>query len=151
MGGDGTGEMRRRDFVQRLPVVSAGLAVMSTGTLTACGGTAYVTPTPSAAGLSFRATALAGTGDVFLQTPAMERPVYVRRLDSGELSAVLASCTHRGCQPEPVGDRLTCPCHGSEFSFTGDVLAGPADRALIRYEVVEEGDRIVVRVEERGS
>jgi cytochrome b6-f complex iron-sulfur subunit len=77
----------------------------------------------------------------------MERPVYVRRLPSGELVAVLASCTHQGCQPEPVGDRLACPCHGSEFAFDGTVLEGPAERPLTRYPVSIEGDDIVVRLD----
>jgi cytochrome b6-f complex iron-sulfur subunit len=86
-------------------------------------------------------------GQAFLQAPGMERPVYVRRLASGELVAVLASCTHQGCQPEPVGDRLLCPCHGSEFAFDGTVLQGPAERPLTRYAVSVEGDDIVVRLD----
>jgi len=77
----------------------------------------------------------------------MERPVYVRRLRSGGLSAVLASCTHQGCQPEPVADRLVCPCHGSEFSFEGRVLKGPASIPLTRYEVSLVDGEIIVWLE----
>jgi Rieske Fe-S protein len=86
-------------------------------------------------------------GQAFVQGPGMERPIYVRRLASGELVALLASCTHQGCQPEPVADRLICPCHGSEFSLEGAVLQGPAERPLTRYPAAVEGEDVVVRLD----
>ena len=139
--------MKRRDFVQRLPVLPAGLAAATSATfLTGCASAPYLVPAVGPRGLVMRVADLGPDGDAFLQTPEMERPVYVRRMDSGALSAVLASCTHRGCQPEPLGDRLSCPCHGSEFSFEGEVLSGPADEPLRRYDVVEADGQVVVRV-----
>lgn len=143
--------MLRRDFVRRLPVVTAGLAAGLSGTLAGCAGTPYVAPTTAPGGLSIPTDALSEGGDAFVQAPGMDRPIYVHRSESGEWTAVLASCTHRGCQPEPLADRLVCPCHGSEFSRTGEVLAGPAERALTRYDVVEEGDRVIVRIDGRES
>lgn len=140
----------RRDFVRHLPVLAAGLAAGgASASLTGCAGTPYVTPRVGPGTLTIPASVLAETGDVFLQAPGMERPIYVRRSPSGESTAVLASCTHRGCQPEPAGDRLACPCHGSEFSFGGEVLAGPADRPLARFPVHEQGESIVIRVGDR--
>jgi len=65
--------------------------------------------------------------------------------------ALLARCTHRGCQPEPVGDRLVCPCHGSEFDLRGSVLEGPADRPLTRYDVAVDGDDLVILTDRRGN
>lgn len=97
------------------------------------------------------AAELAATGEAFVQAPDMERPVYVRREISGDVVAVHARCTHRGCQPEPIGDRLVCPCHGSEFSFEGTVLRGPAELSLTRYGVSEEGDDLIVWVDGRGG
>jgi Rieske Fe-S protein len=90
------------------------------------------------------ASALAASEFAFVQAPGMDRPVFLHRDGRGELVAVLASCTHQGCQPEPVGERLVCPCHGSEFSFTGALLQGPADRPLERFEVSEVDGEIVV-------
>ncbi len=108
-----TSAMDRREFV----LVSA--SALSLG---ACAGVRYVAQTIGAGRLVISAAALADDGEAFLQTPEMPRPVYLRRSESGEVVAVLASCTHNGCQPEPVGDRLVCPCHGSEFAFDGAVL-----------------------------
>lgn len=135
----------RRDFVRTLPVLTAGLASAS---LSGCAGATYVTPALLPDGSLLVATGdVSEKGEAFLQARGMERPVYLRRSESG-WTAVLASCTHRGCQPEPVGDRLVCPCHGSEFGFGGEVLAGPADRPLPRYDVIEEDDRLIVVVPE---
>jgi cytochrome b6-f complex iron-sulfur subunit len=140
--------MRRRDFVQRLPVVASGVLLgASAVSLASCAGVAYVVPRVAAGRLAVDRSQIGEDGQAFLQAPGMERPVYVRRLASGELVAVLASCTHQGCQPEPIGDRLVCPCHGSEFAFDGAVLQGPAERPLARYPVSTEGDDIVVRLD----
>ena len=54
------------------------------------------------------------------------------RDESGKLHAVSAACTHMGCI---VGfnenDRTwDCPCHGSRFALDGEVIHGPAVKAL---------------------
>lgn len=141
--------MNRRTFVHRLPVLPV---VMSTGSaiaLGACGGVPYVRPVPTRQGLTFPTAGLGPDGDAFVLDSGMERPIYVRRADSGGFTAVLASCTHRGCQPEPVADRLSCPCHGSEFTFDGAVLSGPAESPLVRYQVEEASGEIHIRIPER--
>ena len=138
--------MKRREFVRRLPIVTTGLAVGATPLVSGCSGVPYVSPAVGPTGLAFPADSLGPDGDVFVQAPDMERPVYVRRDEAGRLSAVLAACTHRGCQPERVGDRLACPCHGSEFTFDGEVITGPATEPLARYAIEEAGGEIRVRV-----
>lgn len=140
--------MRRREFVQRLPVLGSGLLVGASALgVAACAGVPYVVPRAAPGRLLIARAQLGEDGAAFVQGPGMERPLYVRRLPSGEHVALLASCTHQGCQPEPVADRLVCPCHGSEFSFEGAVLAGPAERPLVRYPVTIEGQDVVVRLD----
>ena len=140
--------MERRTFVYRLPVLPVALSTGSTLALAACAGVPYLQPVPNRDGVRIRTAELGPDADAFVQGPGMERPIYVRRAEDGGFTAVLASCTHRGCQPEPLADRLTCPCHGSEFTFDGTVLSGPAESPLIRYSVEETDGQLNIRPSE---
>lgn len=58
--------------------------------------------------------------------------VALYRDSQGGLHAVSSVCTHRACDvdwndQEKVWD---CPCHGSRFAPTGQVIRGPAVRPL---------------------
>jgi len=133
--------MDRRVFLRALPVLSA----VSAGALssTACAGLTYLAPVGTAGRLTVRAADVPHDG-ALLQRPDMAHPIWVRPDAAGVPTALLLRCTHRGCQPDPVGDRLVCPCHGSEFDTSGAVLSGPAETALTRYPVEIEGDRWTV-------
>jgi nitrite reductase/ring-hydroxylating ferredoxin subunit len=60
------------------------------------------------------------------------KPVAAYRDEAGKLHMRSAICTHAGCTVhwnsfERCWD---CPCHGSQFSIDGEVLAGPAAKPL---------------------
>jgi glycine/D-amino acid oxidase-like deaminating enzyme/nitrite reductase/ring-hydroxylating ferredoxin subunit len=62
--------------------------------------------------------------------------VAAYRDDTGKTTLVSPTCTHLGCE---VGWNRTertwdCPCHGSRFKPTGEVLAGPAESPLSKVE-----------------
>src|SRR5690554_2179866 len=52
--------------------------------------------------------------------------------DDGEPLALYARCTHRSCliRWEDDDGEFHCPCHGSRFDRTGQVVNGPAERPL---------------------
>ncbi len=56
---------------------------------------------------------------------------YLGRDERG-FYALTAICTHLGCTPRLEADVFACPCHGSQFTRAGDVVNGPATRALDR-------------------
>ncbi|MEQ8331352.1 MAG: Rieske (2Fe-2S) protein [Longimicrobiales bacterium] len=142
------GAMDRRGFCRTLPALAVGVGTLGTA---ACGGAAYLVPRSVGGRLVVSTADLAGATAVFLTHPSSDRPIFLHRAASGEWSAVHARCTHRGCQPEPVGERLVCPCHGSEFELDGALLEGPAATGLTRYPVAVDGTDVVVTVAGGGS
>jgi len=60
----------------------------------------------------------------------VEQRVYVIRIAEG-FRALSAVCTHLGCITRFQPDRniIACPCHGSQFTLAGDVVAGPGNVA----------------------
>jgi glycine/D-amino acid oxidase-like deaminating enzyme/nitrite reductase/ring-hydroxylating ferredoxin subunit len=50
------------------------------------------------------------------------------RDETGKLYIVNTTCTHLGCETEwnHAEKSWDCPCHGSRFSYAGDVIEGPA-------------------------
>jgi glycine/D-amino acid oxidase-like deaminating enzyme/nitrite reductase/ring-hydroxylating ferredoxin subunit len=60
------------------------------------------------------------------------RKLAVYRDEHGELHALSAKCTHLGCVVHwnSAEQSWDCPCHGSRFATTGEVLHGPAAASL---------------------
>lgn len=56
----------------------------------------------------------------------------VYRDEKGRVTTLSAKCTHMGCTVKwnPTERTWDCPCHGSRFSPTGEVVNGPAARPL---------------------
>jgi cytochrome b6-f complex iron-sulfur subunit len=50
--------------------------------------------------------------------------------DPDGIYAVSIICTHLGCVVKVEGDGFKCPCHGSQFRRDGEVVQGPAPKAL---------------------
>jgi Rieske Fe-S protein len=63
-----------------------------------------------------------------------------------EMLALSDACTHNKCYVDYLPEQrlIFCPCHGSQFSLTGNVLRGPASLPLQRFPVViQQGDVVV--------
>ena len=61
---------------------------------------------------------------------------------NGQLHVVDITCTHLGCELKwnSAERSWDCPCHGSRFTFEGDIIEGPAVRRLNHYK---EGKNII--------
>jgi Rieske Fe-S protein len=60
------------------------------------------------------------------------KKVAVFRDHNGKVYRLSPVCTHLGCivRWNPAESTWDCPCHGSRFKPTGEVISGPAEEAL---------------------
>ena len=96
-----------------------------------------VAPAPGGGGLRASLAQLSEIpvgGAVEARTPDGTR-VLLMQPSAGEVVALNASCPHEGCFVLPDGEQLTCPCHGSQFTLSGEVTRGPADSDLQPFAV----------------
>ena len=66
-----------------------------------------------------------------------ETAAWLRRESEGYLIAFSINCTHLGCPVrwKRTAELFLCPCHGGAYDGSGNVVAGPPPRALVRYPV----------------
>ena len=90
-------------------------------------------------------SALGTAGGAVLVDAPHDKIVVVRMSDTTYV-ALSAVCTHAGCEVDfdAASDRLTCPCHGSVFTLSGDVVNGPANRPLTTYAVALSGTTLSI-------
>lgn len=90
---------------------------------------------------------LRGPADVlFLRAAGAPGPIALRRQGS-QYIALLALCTHRGCEVQALPQSYDCPCHGSRYDLAGEVLDGPAERPLPSFRVVPDGEGVAIVLE----
>jgi cytochrome b6-f complex iron-sulfur subunit len=143
---DATAHVSRRQFCAGA-CQAASCATLAT-LFTACGGS----PTsPSSGGNVSTLGTLAGrftTGrvDVTVAGSALATEggaavvesvagvFLLSRTSANSFTAIDATCTHEGCTVTNVdGDQYVCPCHGSRYTRSGQVVHGPALASLRRY------------------
>lgn len=69
---------------------------------------------------------------------------WVVKLSDRQVVAYSPKCPHLGCAYhwDRQNQDFLCPCHASTFTLEGEVISGPAQRPLDRYEIKVEGDKL---------
>ena len=73
---------------------------------------------------------------------------YLARLEDDGFLALSRTCTHLGCSVPWFEKEMkfVCPCHGSSFDITGNVIQAPAPRALDIYPITIENNVVKVDI-----
>ncbi|MGD8319013.1 MAG: ubiquinol-cytochrome c reductase iron-sulfur subunit [Gemmatimonadota bacterium] len=82
------------------------------------------------------------TTDAFIQETVLH-DVWVVKHSASKVDVFSPICPHLGCRYEWHGDEdhFVCPCHGSVFEKTGEVVSGPAPRGLDTLPIrIEKGE-----------
>ena len=83
---------------------------------------------------------------VLVRTERLNFPVCIYRIGEDGYSALPMACTHKGCELQPNGDYLICPCHGSEFSNLGMVRNPPAEENLKPLKITTDNENIYIQL-----
>jgi Rieske Fe-S protein len=139
---------------RRVFVVATGATVASA--LTGCGGgsspsaPSATPPTPPPITGEIRVPLMA-VGQTIAASAnlvgGLATPIAVTRVSEAEVIAVSRVCTHQGCivaLPAAPGATLDCPCHGSRFRTSGQVVNGPASRPLFPFPARIDGAEVVI-------
>ena len=122
----------RRAFLAKIIMFSGGIGLLWR----------YLTP---ATPVQRKVLARARVADIPAQGALVYRDERLALLrDGDEIYAMSLICTHLGCTITVTPERMSCPCHGSEFDLRGVVLKGPADIPLRRLKVERTADVIEV-------
>lgn len=139
--------MDRRRFLKRLEVLSAtALGGALLPQLAGCGGWQFVDTAVAGNRLVVRRADVGDAAGVLVEAPGLALPIYLHRAADGRFTAVSTRCMHRGCQVEPRGGRLVCPCHGSEYSYAGAILQGPTELPLVAYPVTTDAEHVFIEL-----
>ena len=144
---DAIAHVSRRRFCAGACQVASGatLATLFTG----CGGGSPTSPsgggnvttlgtvsgrfTTGRVDVTVAGTALTAEGGAAL-VESVAGVYLLARTSANSFTAVEAVCTHEGCTVSNAdGDQYVCPCHGSRYTRSGQVVNGPARSALRQY------------------
>ena len=144
--------MKRRRFVAAAAATAAGALGCGGGGGSSPTGPA-ATPTPAASSSPEVRLPLMNVGETVAAQASLVSglvtPIAVTRLSETEVTAVSRVCTHQACTvglPATPGAVMECPCHGSQYRANGQLVRGPAPRALAAFPAVIRGAEVVVTV-----
>ena len=83
---------------------------------------------------------------VLLNVEGLRAAIYLRKNEDETFTALLTQCTHKGCEVDPDYDLLSCPCHSSKYSSSGEVISPPATEPLKKFNVLEDQENIYIHI-----
>ena len=142
---DATAHVTRRRFCAGACQAASGATLATL--FTACGGGSPTSPSGNVSTLGTIAgrfttgrvdvtvagSALASEGGAAV-IESIAGMFLLARTSATSFTAIDATCTHEGCTVTNTdGDQYVCPCHGSRYTRSGQVVHGPAMASLRRY------------------
>jgi len=135
--------LTRRGFLKSLAGLAAAIGIgvlvssikLPAGTVTTQ-STVTTTQSGTGAGAIANVSNLRVGAPVQFEYPAGYPNVLLKKSD-GSLLALSLLCTHVccTCTYDPASDKVYCPCHGSVFDASGNVLQGPASSPLPQVQL----------------
>ena len=72
--------------------------------------------------------------------------IAVRKIETDHYEALLLECTHQQNQLVVNPNGYKCNLHGSQFNLNGQVVKGPAERALKQFSTSLDKGQVVIQL-----
>lgn len=135
--------VNRRTFLKRTTTGVCACVGASVG-ITSCASYVFASYQVDQGRLVINKVDFGESNYVLVKVDQLAEAVFVAKDDEGNYTAVLTKCTHKGCEVRPSANILLCPCHGSEYDLTGQVLEGPAEENLRPFKVETDEEKIYI-------
>lgn len=142
--------MDRKKFVKTLGICVVGVPLMSQ-VLQSCSSIYYAEISEKKGKLTIAKSEFIDQKDkerkfVLVTPQGTDFPISLYKIEEDSYVASLLKCTHRGCELNVGGNIYSCPCHGSEFTTTGEVLEGPAEEQLKTFKTTTDDQNIYIHL-----
>jgi cytochrome b6-f complex iron-sulfur subunit len=138
--------MDRKKFIKSLGFIVVG--GISTTVFESCASVKYLHSSIIENKIIVKKTELEGNQFALINADKLPAPIYLRSSGEDDYIALLTRCTHKGCNVDAYYDRLSCPCHGSEYSYNGEVISPPAKDPLMKFNVTTDSGNIYIHMKE---
>jgi cytochrome b6-f complex iron-sulfur subunit len=139
-------EIARREFIQK-SILFVGGAIGASWLLSACGKSNSSPAASTAPNVNFTID-ISKTPYTSLQTNGnyvYVNTTIVARDSVGNFVALYDVCPHAGCTIAfNSTNQFPCPCHGSIFDESGNVVQGPATSGVKKYTCTVKGTQLTV-------
>lgn len=145
---DSESKPARRSFLNKLWIILGGVAFAEFIAVAFAFWRPRQSKTTAASGESIITAGAVERFEPNSVTAFVRGKFYLARLEDGGFLALSRTCTHLGCTL-PWSEKemkFACPCHGSAFAITGEVLDAPAPRALDIYPIIIGNDIVKVDI-----
>ena len=136
-------ELTRRKFVKHTAMASAGTVCLGL-VVTSCAPYAYGTHIVEKDRIRIPKAEFGKKRFLIIKPAGLRTSVLLSKLSENNFSALLMECTHKQCTVNPTGEKLICPCHGSEFDLEGNVVKSPAEKPLTSFKVTQDESNLFV-------
>ncbi len=138
--------MDRKEFIKSLAIIAAG----GIGTLVfeRCTTVKHLNYSTDENKIVIKKNEFKGNQFALIDTTFLPAPIYLRSTSEETYIALLTLCTHQRCVVDAYYDKLSCPCHGSEYSYSGEVISPPAVDHLKKFDVTTDNNNIYIHISE---
>ncbi len=73
--------------------------------------------------------------------------ILVDRINNDSFNVLSSTCTHQGCTVNNFDSstkQFICPCHGSQYNLSGQVVVGPAKAPLTAFQNTFSNNQLII-------